>query len=312
MKTEGEIITFYSYKGGTGRTMALANVASLMAMQGRRVLAIDWDIEAPGLHRFLQAGHSDRSFHNLENESPGLMDMIALLAANVMEKGTTAIRGLDLTQFCYRTSTPSLYVMTAGRFDQDYSRRVAEFNWEACFNRSPTFFYELASRLADEFDYVLIDSRTGVSDVGGVCTMLMPTKLVLVFTPNRQSLYGGIEVLQRVTRYRISSDDVRPVIIYPLPSRIELSESLLRQEWRTMYQQEFEASFQQIYGLDNCDLTPYFDNVQIPHSPRYAFGEDIAVLTEGSKDRLSFASNFDQFTYWLTHGVPWEVVRPPR
>jgi len=50
----GEIITFYSYKGGTGRSMALANVAWVLASNGRRVLVIDWDLEAPGLHRYFK------------------------------------------------------------------------------------------------------------------------------------------------------------------------------------------------------------------------------------------------------------------
>ena len=49
----GRIVTFYSYKGGTGRTMALANVAWILAANGYRVLAADWDLESPGLHRFL-------------------------------------------------------------------------------------------------------------------------------------------------------------------------------------------------------------------------------------------------------------------
>lgn len=49
---KGSVITFYSYKGGTGRTMALANVAWILAANGHRVLAVDWDLEAPGLHRF--------------------------------------------------------------------------------------------------------------------------------------------------------------------------------------------------------------------------------------------------------------------
>src|SRR5215218_10656143 len=57
----GQIITFYSYKGGTGRTMSVANIACILArrLEKRdapsdriRVLAIDWDFEAPGLHRF--------------------------------------------------------------------------------------------------------------------------------------------------------------------------------------------------------------------------------------------------------------------
>ena len=48
----GQIITFYSYKGGTGRTMAMANVAWIIATNGKRVLTVDWDLESPGLHKF--------------------------------------------------------------------------------------------------------------------------------------------------------------------------------------------------------------------------------------------------------------------
>ena len=43
-KAPGRVITFYSYKGGTGRSMALANVAWVLASSGRRVLVIDWDL----------------------------------------------------------------------------------------------------------------------------------------------------------------------------------------------------------------------------------------------------------------------------
>jgi len=45
---DGTIVTFYSYKGGTGRTMALANTAWILAAAGNRVLTVDWDLEAPG------------------------------------------------------------------------------------------------------------------------------------------------------------------------------------------------------------------------------------------------------------------------
>ena len=69
---EGRIITFYSYKGGTGRTMALANTAWILAASGKRVLAVDWDLEAPGLHRF---------FHpfldpNVIGATTGVIDLI--------------------------------------------------------------------------------------------------------------------------------------------------------------------------------------------------------------------------------------------
>src|SRR5262245_38941474 len=47
------VLTFYSFKGGVGRTMLLANTAYRLAHKhGLRVIAVDWDLEAPGLHRF--------------------------------------------------------------------------------------------------------------------------------------------------------------------------------------------------------------------------------------------------------------------
>ncbi|MGH8570711.1 MAG: AAA family ATPase, partial [Gammaproteobacteria bacterium] len=44
------ITTFYSYKGGVGRTLLLANVGMSLAQAGRRVLLWDLDVEAPGMH----------------------------------------------------------------------------------------------------------------------------------------------------------------------------------------------------------------------------------------------------------------------
>ena len=42
-------VVFYSYKGGTGRTLALANIARFAGGIGKRVIVIDLDLEAPGL-----------------------------------------------------------------------------------------------------------------------------------------------------------------------------------------------------------------------------------------------------------------------
>ena len=46
------VTTFYSFKGGVGRSMALANAAVELAQRGRRVLTVDFDLEAPGLDTF--------------------------------------------------------------------------------------------------------------------------------------------------------------------------------------------------------------------------------------------------------------------
>src|SRR5579875_4118515 len=69
---DGKIVTFYSYKGGTGRTMALANVAWILAANGRRVLAVDWDLESPGLYRFYRPFIGQGAIQ----DSAGVIDMI--------------------------------------------------------------------------------------------------------------------------------------------------------------------------------------------------------------------------------------------
>jgi MinD-like ATPase involved in chromosome partitioning or flagellar assembly len=50
------IVTFYSYKGGVGRSFCLANIGTLLANWGYQVLCVDWDLEAPGLHHYFQQG----------------------------------------------------------------------------------------------------------------------------------------------------------------------------------------------------------------------------------------------------------------
>jgi Mrp family chromosome partitioning ATPase len=60
------IVTFYSYKGGVGRSMALANIALLLARRNLRVLTVDWDLEAPGLERYF-------SYFDVKPGGPGLL-----------------------------------------------------------------------------------------------------------------------------------------------------------------------------------------------------------------------------------------------
>ena len=44
------IISVHSFRGGTGKSNTTANVAAVMASQGKRVGVIDGDIQSPGIH----------------------------------------------------------------------------------------------------------------------------------------------------------------------------------------------------------------------------------------------------------------------
>src|SRR5947208_181063 len=96
-ETIGQVITFYSYKGGTGRTMALANVACLLSqrqLNSKGVLMIDWDLEAPGLHRFsrpLFTKHfsNTASLESMLDSQPGLIDLFIELDAAILNASST-------------------------------------------------------------------------------------------------------------------------------------------------------------------------------------------------------------------------------
>src|SRR6266481_2395162 len=76
----GTILTFYSYKGGSGRSMALANVAWILASNGKRVLVIDWDLEAPGLHRYFAPFLQDKQLRS----SDGVLEFVMNFALEAM------------------------------------------------------------------------------------------------------------------------------------------------------------------------------------------------------------------------------------
>src|SRR5579871_2356898 len=210
-KERGQIITFYSYKGGTGRSMALANVACLLADSGKRVLAVDWDLEAPGLHRFFCHQFKNRfPGSNLETilEGPaGLIEFFQVLKERTaidteltLESSARLFAEVRLEDYVLESDRPGLSLLKAGRFDETYASRVNAFRWDELYAQESNLFRFFAEELASRYDYVLIDSRTGLTDISGICTVLLPEKLVVVFTPNRQSLLGIFDVLQRVLR----------------------------------------------------------------------------------------------------------------
>jgi cellulose biosynthesis protein BcsQ len=335
-KEAGKVITFYSYKGGTGRSMSLANVACLLAQRSgskKAVLTVDWDLEAPGLHRYLKPDLKvDAASPHVGNR--GLIELWAEIAKVVQraepdlstsatgpiiseERVEGLLARLDLTPYVSSTQIDGVSILTAGAMDASYPTRISSLPWEALYHRCPFLFRIFAERLASEYEYVLIDSRTGVTDTSGICTMLLPEKLVLVFTPNRQSLTGVVELISNCTKYRRASDDLRPLVIFPLPSRIEASEPTLKDNWRLGNEKEhiegyeplFQEALRAAYDLPACDLAHYFDEIQIQHVPRYSYGEEIAVRIERGTDRLSLQRSYQAITRWLTSDKgPWEAV----
>lgn len=322
MSNSGSVITFYSYKGGTGRTSALANVACLLASDpAKRVLAIDFDLEAPGLHRYFPEVVSAL------DPSLGVIELLRILNDRIdavipmseHDRETHLVQvmsDLPISDYIRSTRMERLDLIAAGAFDSSYPSKVAGFDWVGFYERTPELLLLLSRRLGEQYTHILLDSRTGLNDISGMCTAVLPEKLVIVFTPNEQNVAGASEVVARAVNYRKESDDLRRLVVYPLPSRIENAEPAERDRWRfgdtngfDGYQPRFERTFREIYGVDECDLSNYFDMVQIQHAPFYSFGEKIAVEIERSREITSLASAYARFATWLERDTPpWAVA----
>lgn len=177
------VVTFYSFKGGVGRTLALVNIGVELAQQGRRVLLVDFDLEAPGLETFDLLRHRETV--------PGVVEYVT----QYLETSTAP----NVSEFMYQTSGIGregghLWVMPSGKQDEAYGARFNALDWQELYDRHSGYlmFEDLKAQWQANLapDYVLIDSRTGHTDVAGICTRQLPDAVVVMFFPNEQNLRG--------------------------------------------------------------------------------------------------------------------------
>lgn len=176
-------VTFYSFKGGVGRTLALANVGLELARTGRRVLLIDFDLESPGIDTF--------GILRPKESHPGIVEYVSKFMATRIAP--------DVKDFIYETlgvgqKGGRLWIMPAGRADEEYARKLSGISWQRLYDEFDGFlmFEDLKAQWRTSFepDYVLIDSRTGHTNIEGICTRQLPDAVVVLFFPNAQNLAG--------------------------------------------------------------------------------------------------------------------------
>jgi cellulose biosynthesis protein BcsQ len=294
----GKIVTFYSYKGGTGRTMALANVAWILAANRKRVLVVDWDLEAPGLHRYFLPFMDDP---DLERTS-GLIEMVSDYLTFVTQTEPDRPPGVGealsvadprryaiALQFDFECDG-ALHLLAAGRHDDKYGERVRGLDWQKFYVSfgGSKFVSSIADRMRTEYDYVLIDSRTGVADVAGICTMELPDQLVICFTYNRQSVEGAAAVARSVTEY--AKTHQRSITLMPLPTRVVADVEGV-EEAREFAQTALLPFLPHM--ADHEVLLTYWDSAEIPHYPSYGFEETLATFRERAGGRNNLLADME-------------------
>lgn len=198
------VTTFYSFKGGVGRTTALVNAAVELANRGQRVLAVDFDLDAPALD----------TFHVMQprDQIPGIIDFVNEYL--VSGQAPDARRFISETPYTGEQGG-GLWIMPSAR-RETYAANFHHIDWGALYAHHDGYLLfedlkEQWKRLVEP-DYVLIDSCTGHTDAGSICTRQLPDAVVVLFFPNEQNLRG----LTRVVR------DIRAEAAEPRNKTIEL------------------------------------------------------------------------------------------
>ncbi|MBB2944661.1 hypothetical protein FB565_004394 [Actinoplanes lutulentus] len=303
---DGTVVTFYSYKGGTGRTMALANVAWILASAGHRVLVADWDLESPGLHRFFHPFLRPSAMQDAD----GVVEMV-----NRYDEATRrdADRPSDwqaeyarVSQFAFSLdwkhfpSGGSIDFMPAGQNNTSYARSVYERNWDEFYDKldGGKLFDALRADMKKNYDYTLIDSRTGVSDVAGICTRHLPDVLVDCFTFSDQGIYGAAEVAASIGL------SVRPVRVLPVPMRVDSAEKERVDAGRFLARERFAGL---PAGMEASEQDRYWATVEVPYRAFYAFEETLATLGDQPGVPTSMLASYVALAGYLTDGVVTEL-----
>jgi hypothetical protein len=171
-------LIFYSVKGGVGRSTALAIAAADLAANGRNVLVVDFDLEAPGLGAFLLAPESVPKY--------GVTDWFAAVAAGANPSALIPDM-IGPSEFTSSTSVVDVVPANGGRPEAYLSKLARAYMPGSAGEQYAGLSFAkkadlLISQLTEyrHYDTVLIDARAGLHETSGGLVLGLGAR-VLIF-----------------------------------------------------------------------------------------------------------------------------------
>lgn len=285
-KRKPAIVSFFSFKGGVGRTSTLVATALTLARNGHRVAIVDLDLEAPGLATIFSPDNSN---------NPGVIDY--LLEKKV--QGNDWKLRTHLININERTlrgdNGESLQLLPAGTVDLDYLEKLARLDFQNLVDgevRSTMgdMLKELQSA-AKPLDFILMDARAGFHDIGGLAIANLSHAAVIFGTQSRQSWAGLTHVIRHLANPGV--DERLPLIM--VHSMAPALGILGREQELTEFRDKAYTIFQENYYSEN-ETVPNANDTEEPFIPfvvpyQESLRGDIALFarneTPGESDRLS-------------------------
>ena len=208
------VATFYSLRGGVGRSTALAYSAQVLASKGKKVVCIDMDLEAPGV----------TSIFGKEKDIEVGKGVVAALTA--FDNG----QDVDITSHLIKVSTESeLYCLPAGIPNAEYARRLRSLAFEHWYREDKNPLHQLLNALKNDLpfkpDVILLDARTGISELNAPLLFDIADLAFIAFFPHPQAFEGTASLVKallssksgRVVNGQLLTPEPR-FIVSPIPS----------------------------------------------------------------------------------------------
>ena len=215
-------IAFYSFKGGVGRTTALIHVAWILAMQGHKVVAVDLDLEAPGL----------ASAFNLSSDLPyGIADYLEDRAHLTKDLEPQVSVAQIVKEVSIPNASGSLFVVPAGNLSLDYIAMVYILRPSVVrLGKDPwTFFFEDINCYLQP-DIILVDSHSGINKWGAFSLLQAADEALIFLYPDQQNTQG-VDLVLKALAGKIGVQ----LVFSPVPSD-EFVQKAVAEQWSLLQQ----------------------------------------------------------------------------
>jgi MinD-like ATPase involved in chromosome partitioning or flagellar assembly len=289
------VTTFYSLRGGVGRSTALAYTARILAEHRRKVVCVDMDLEAPALSVLLGC-ESD------VQDNQGVVDLLIAL-----DQGTKPDFAEHLLPV---TNSDNLFMVPAGRVSANYARKLRFINPSAWYREEKNPLRLLLDGLKNNLpfaaDVILLDARTGITDLSGPLLFDLADIAVVVFFPHPQTKRGtellARSLLNTKTGRPISEDrSVAPelrFLISPIPTS-KSKEVIERYERRPL--EWIDEWLEELNVRRQDDNLPPVVAEEITHFVRYR--EDVATSDQVGIDQDIWRA-FGPVADWIERFIP--------
>jgi len=297
------IITFYSFKGGVGRTTAAALTALKLARLGQRVCLLDFDLEAPGLSSLIPLAKQPKV---------GIVDYL-------LERRIAGEEALPMADYLVRFEDEEitekegeLWLMPAGKLDQNYLLKLGRLDFQAMtedFSESVMLYLFQDLQKHKEFDYYILDARTGITDIGGLALSGLSHRNVLLFGLGEQN-YQGMRFVLGHLQPMLAKENLTPVqvadrflfVFSPVPwgrgqkedqelkadLRKVVSNALVEEIYKPLFPQADEETKILLFYRTFTLLIPY-----LPYLPLQPTLQDIDYIQSQSGENIP---PYDQLT----------------